>query len=58
MLPGGDILFTLNGVSERWRTPGDSAGRGTVKSLYFLGPEGVTAKEGSSNSETMVEEEL
>jgi hypothetical protein len=58
VLPGGDILFTLNGVSERWRTPGDSAGRGTVKSLYFLGPEGVTAKEGSSNSETRMEEEF
>ena len=47
-----------NGVSERGRTPGDSAGRGTGKCLCFLGPEGVAAKEGSSNSETVVEEEL
>jgi hypothetical protein len=45
LLPGGDILFTLNGVPERWRTPGDSA-------------EGVTAKERGSNSETRMEEEF
>ena len=55
-LPGGDVLFTLNGVSERRTTVG-SAGRDLVKSLYFLGPEGATARSGT-DSETGWEEEL
>ena len=55
-LPGGDVLFTLNGVSERRAAVG-SEGRYLVKSLYFLGPEGATAQSGT-DSETGWEEEL